>query len=179
MSHTDRTLERLLNLAGAWALAVNDAQQGAVTSATGHSGAIPSALVTIGAFPGQTIEELRQALGLTHSGAVRLVDRLVEAGWLERRPGEGGRAVSLVLTPGGREVERELLSEREGAIAALLDPLNDTDRHQLEALLEKMLDSRARVRCDPRYVCRLCERRTCVPCPVSRAAVGKDDPLGQ
>jgi MarR family transcriptional repressor of emrRAB len=108
-----------------------------------------------------------------------LVDRLVKAGWLERRSGKGGRAVSLVLTPDGSEMEREMLGERGGAIAALLDPLDDAERQQLEELLEKMLDSRARFRRDPRFVCRLCERRICVPCPVSRGALGKDDPLGQ
>lgn len=179
MSHTCYRSERLENLAGAWALAVDDVQRKAVDAVAGHGGSVPSALVTLGAFPGQTIEELRNALGLTHSGAVRLVDRLVEAGWLERRPGVGGRALSLVLTPGGREAGRKLLRERGKAIASLLEPLCHADQVQLEGLLEKMLASRASTRRDARHVCRLCERQTCPPCPVSRAALGKDDPLKQ
>ena len=41
---------------------------------------------------GQSIDALRRVVGLTHSGAVRLVDRLVAAGPAERRAGADGCA---------------------------------------------------------------------------------------
>ena len=46
----------------------------------GETGAAASALVTIDAYPGRTIEQLRGPLGLSQPGAVRLVERLAAAG---------------------------------------------------------------------------------------------------
>ena len=43
-----------------------------------------AALVTIGNHPGESVEALRHALGLTHSGAVRLLNGLEAEGLVER-----------------------------------------------------------------------------------------------
>ena len=48
------------------------------------AGAEPAALVTLAHYPGQSVTTLGQTLSLTHSGAVRLADRL-EADGLVRR----------------------------------------------------------------------------------------------
>lgn len=46
-------------------------------------------------FPaGRTTEELARGVRLAHSGAVRLVDRLVEAKLVDRRPGHAGVTLS-------------------------------------------------------------------------------------
>src|ERR687893_3171813 len=82
---------RLANLLGALALEGAGALEAATRPVVGQAGAAAAALVTIAAHPGRTIEELRAPLGLSQPGAVRLVERLADAGWGERtRPG-GGR----------------------------------------------------------------------------------------
>src|SRR3712207_2247457 len=121
---------RVANLLGAASLSVADAVRRAVEEAVGAGGAIPAGLVTIDAYPGHSIEQLRAALGLSQPGAVRLVDRLEREGWAERRSGTG-RSVALFLTPAGRRVVRRLLSARDAALAELLEPLEPAERDQL------------------------------------------------
>jgi MarR family transcriptional regulator, organic hydroperoxide resistance regulator len=71
----------------------------------------------------------------------RLVDRLVTAGWVERRTaGEDRRRVELSLTPLGRRLEKRVGRAREQVLAAgrellggrEIEPLVDTLRDLLE-----------------------------------------------
>lgn len=176
MSHTYYDNLRLVNLLGALCLSADDVQYEALVSVSGSSGAAPAAIVTIGTFPGQSIDELRSALGITHAGAVRLVDGLVVNGKVDRQ--RAGRTVSLSLTEEGERLKQELLNGRGEALMGLLGSLDEAERRSLESLLRKMLTGYARERPQPRYHCRLCDRHVCSPCPVSRGAVGEDDPLG-
>lgn len=159
---------RVANLLGACALAVGDAERDITEAAAGFGGAAAGALVTVESYPNRSIETLRRALGLTHPGAVRLVDRLVEQGWMRREPGEG-RQVAVVLTAAGRRIARRLLAARMEAVGDFLTPLSYGERRQLEQLLEKLLASRSHERADLLRLCRLCERRVCVGCPVAAA----------
>ena len=105
-----RTDPRLVNLVGAWTLGMADAIKDATEAAAGMTGAAPAALVALREFlGGRTTEDLAQAVGITHSGAVRLINRLVEAGLVERRPGPDGRSGSIVLTARGRALANRLL----------------------------------------------------------------------
>jgi MarR family transcriptional regulator, negative regulator of the multidrug operon emrRAB len=157
------------NLLGAWSLAVADAIRDATERVTGLGGGVPGALVTLDAYPGRSIEDLRGALGLSQPGAVRLVDRLEHEGWAHRRPGDG-RALALELTPKGRRLASGLLAERERAIEELLEPLGERDRRTLERLMEKLLHTRAAGPGELEHMCRLCERRACPSCPAARGA---------
>jgi MarR family transcriptional regulator, negative regulator of the multidrug operon emrRAB len=163
---------RIANLLGALALEAGRLME-AVREPVGESGAAASALVTIGAYPGRTIEQLRAPLGLSQPGAVRLVERLARAGWVERTGSRGRRGFELWLTDAGQSVVDELLARRRAALAELLDPLSDTERRQLEPILEKLLAARTNDRADLERLCRLCERRVCARCPVA----GRRPPL--
>jgi DNA-binding MarR family transcriptional regulator len=90
------------NLLGAFVLAVADRIRVETENSVGHSGSAAAALVTIAHFPGRTVEFLRQAIGLSHPAAVRVVDRLVEQGLVRRRPSGPGPAVALTVTTAGR-----------------------------------------------------------------------------
>ena len=81
------------NVLGAVALAVAGQIPVTVTPGGGRSDSSAAALSALYHFPGPpTVDRLGQVLGLTHSGAVRLVDRLAGAGLVERAPGPtGGR----------------------------------------------------------------------------------------
>jgi DNA-binding MarR family transcriptional regulator len=157
------------NVLGAAAMAAEGTMRAAVERAVGLGGALPGALVTIDAYPGQSIEDLRAALGISQPGTVRLVNRLEREGWAERRPGRG-RAVALALTPAGRRVLRKLLAAREEALAELLSPLEPSERRALTGALERILASQTHDRVALEHLCRLCRRSACGDrCPVAMA----------
>src|SRR5919198_1758147 len=110
------------NLLGATAQLVDDAVREGIEREIHRTASAPAALVTIAHDSGLSIDALRAALGLTHSGAVRLVDRLEHDG-LVRRTRPGGRAVGLSLTPAGRRILRRLEHARLVATAELLSAL--------------------------------------------------------
>ena len=89
---------RASNLLGALAVALGDDISAATEGVAGHAAASPAAIVTVGGEPGQTIESLRRALELSHSGTVRLLDRLEDEGIVERREGKDGRSAAIFLT---------------------------------------------------------------------------------
>ena len=154
---------RTANLLGALGLE-------AATVVQAGRGATMSALVTIAAHPDRTVEELREPLGLSQPGATRLVQRLVDAGWVDRA-GAGGRGGHrLTTTPAGRTVLDELFAARQAALLELLEPLSAAERDQFAALLERLLAARTAGVVGAKRLCRLCERRACSRCPVARAA---------
>jgi MarR family transcriptional regulator, negative regulator of the multidrug operon emrRAB len=160
---------RAANLLGALALDAAGVLDGATRPVVGQGGAAAAALVTIAAHPGRSIERLRAPLGLSQPGAVRLVERLVDLGWVERAGAGGRRGLELRLTPEGETVLDELLLARRNALAELLEPLNTAERDQLSGLLEKLLAARTGDRSDLERLCRLCEWRICARCPVAGA----------
>lgn len=158
-----------LNAFGALSLAVADRMQEAMASVAGHGASGPAALVALdGAAGGGSIDSLRLLLGITHSGAVRLVDRLAAAGLVERRVGADARAVSLHLTPQGRRTARRVLAAREAAIEQVLAALSPVQRGQLEPLLAAMIDGIADAR-----MCRKCDTSRCVDCPNANARLDR------
>lgn len=176
---------RLINVLGALALAMADGIRTATQAAAGMTGAAPAALVALHEFlAGGTTEDLATATGLTHSGAVRLIDRLVDAGLVERRPGRDGRSLSIVLTATGRALSREVTVARRTAIEASLDGLNSDDRRALLVLVETLVTTvtvqrlRAREHGDEPagWLCRLCDFTSCGRpqgnCPAANAAQG-------
>ena len=116
------------------------------------------------------MEELREPLGLSQPGAARLVQRLVDAGWVQRG-GPGGRGgLRLRVTDVGRRAADEFAAVRRTALLELLEPLSEAERDQLAGMLERMLAARTEGTAGAKRLCRQCERRVCERCPVARAA---------
>jgi MarR family transcriptional repressor of emrRAB len=133
-------------------------------------GTAMSALVTMAAHPNRTVEELREPLGLSQPGAARMVQRLVDAGLVERS-GPGGRGgLRLRPTAAGLRAVDEFAEARRAALLDLLEPLSAAERRQLAGMLERILAARTRGTVDAKRLCRLCERSVCARCPVARAA---------
>ena len=160
--------ERTLNLLGALALGLVDVLNTAAGANAGSGGETPAALVTLGAQPGISINDLRQILNLSHPGTVRLIDRLQTQGFVERRAGTDGRTLALFLTEAGRERRRSILTERRHYLQLAVDSLTDADREQLTQLLEKMLTAMTTSALRASEICRLCEEEVCPGdrCPV-------------
>jgi DNA-binding MarR family transcriptional regulator len=159
---------RLENRAGAWALAIVDA-----TAPSAHDAALTTLLFHSGVWVGR----LANATRLTHSGAVRLLDRLEREGLVERRPGPDARTAAVHLTPRGRTAARRVLRERDEAIARLLAPLSDADRAELGRLLDLLLGALPASRPNLETICRLCDYVTCDgtsrECPVDRSLLAR------
>ena len=167
---------REANLLGALALAVTDRIELAVTRATGLSGSAPAALVTLDSpTGGTTLDALCGALSLSHSGAVRLVDRLVSAGLVERRRGRDQRSLDLALTPGGRRAVRQVREARESTCASILGLLTADQWTLLTDIQADILGELEEREAGGGWVCRLCDRHSCRHgrggCPVEGGTV--------
>jgi MarR family transcriptional repressor of emrRAB len=158
--------ERTANLLGALSLAVTDRVGAAARDSLGHAGETPAALVVIGDAPGMSNDRLRRILRMSHPGTVRLVDRLVADGLVERRPGRDGREVALHLTVAGRSRRQALLRGRMTVAAEVLGVLDEAEQETLWRLLHKVLAAMPRDEVEPYTICRLCDARVCESCPL-------------
>jgi DNA-binding MarR family transcriptional regulator len=104
----------------------------------GLTGAQADALVVIGQAGPLSLKDLGELLIAEAGHPSRLVDRLVEAGYVERRPAaEDRRRVQLSLTPAGRRIERRVEVARQRVLEAIRELLGDRD---MEPALELMHD---------------------------------------
>ena len=163
------------NLLGALSLAVSERLETATSAAAAHGGSGPAALAALEPFlGGSSIDTMRKPLGLTHSAAVRLVDRLAAAGLVMRAAGDDGRSVAVFLTPAGRRAAAQVREGRMIALTKVLVPLDAAEREQLTRIVEKLLAGLTSGRADARHICRLCDAGACGHeegrCPVTRAA---------
>jgi DNA-binding MarR family transcriptional regulator len=175
---------RLVNLLGAVATGLADQVGAACAEAAQLSGAAPEALIVMLDFsPEGSVHMLSQAVGLTHSGAVRLVDRLVDAGWATRRPGDDARSVKISLTRRGRTIAERVRSRRHQELASALDGLSARQRTELLRTCELLVGNLTRRRLAQRAageqpaggaLCRMCDFGGCGRpsglCPAAREA---------
>ena len=161
---------RNANLIGALGLALADRLSDALGEVGGGSAA--EALVTLyERRPGATIDAVAGVLALSHSGTVRLVDRLEAAELVERRRGADHRSAALYLTPGGRRAARRVLRRREADMQLLLGLLTDDQQAQLAELAAIVLRGLGQESEAERRLCRLCDLEACGrskgSCPVT------------
>lgn len=166
-AHTVRPMiDRTANLLGVVGLAVADRIEEAARDILRHAGETPAAVVVIGYGLGPSNDQLCRILGLSHPGAVRLIDRLVADGLVERRKARDKRAIALYLTEPGESLRDELLKGRLAAIRPLLLPLTGTEQDDLASLLHKVLASMETTDLERCNLCRLCDDRVCSDCPI-------------
>jgi DNA-binding MarR family transcriptional regulator len=168
-------LDRTGNLLGALSLSVADRTSDAVGDAAGQSQTAAIALSALDQFLDRpSVDLLRRVLGLTPSGTVRLVDRLEDAGYVRRRPGDDGRSVSLQLTASGRRAARRVSEARAQVLQDALSVLPAGERDQFEETLSRVLVGLIRGPGAVRWMCRLCDMGACGreegKCPVANAA---------
>jgi DNA-binding MarR family transcriptional regulator len=87
------------------------------------------ALTVLDDLGGANLMQLADGMGVTVSTASRLVDRLIAAGLVDRRPSEATRReISVTLTPHGRAVLRRYDDLRVDALTDRLDQLDPPHR---------------------------------------------------
>jgi len=168
-------LDRAGNLLGALATVIADRTGEAVSGAAGRSESAAAALSALLHFLDRpSVDQLRQVLGLTSSGTVRLLDRLAEAGYIARLPGTDGRSTAVVLTPAGRQAAERVTAARADVLHDALAALTPAEQQTFDQLAGKILVSLIREPGATRWTCRLCDTTACGrprgECPVSTAA---------
>lgn len=159
--------QRTANLLGAAVLGLHDELKQAVEKRSGRSGEAPAAIGALGHQPGLSNDGLSRLLGLTHTGTVRLIDRLVADGLVERRPAANDkRGVALYLTAAGRTARQGILKDREATLVALVSRLSVREQTTLASLLGKLLTGVSRDDMHKLRICRLCDSDACTKCPI-------------
>jgi DNA-binding MarR family transcriptional regulator len=106
----------------------------------GLTGAQADALAVIGQAGPLSLKELGELLIAEAGHPSRLVDRLVEAGHVERRPAEDDRRrIVLSLTPAGRRLERRMLAARDGVLELGRQLVGDRDLTPALVLLRDLI----------------------------------------
>lgn len=161
------------NMLGALALTVTDRIRAEVNVSLDAGGETAAALVLLGANPALTVAEIAEALGLTHSGAVRLVDRLCVSGLAERQSGPDARAVHVRLTSAGARQRRRALLRRQAVLDHALQALSPSEEAAFAQMLDKLLRRMLEFPDQGHRFCRLCDEDLCVPhgCPVEERLV--------
>lgn len=119
-----------------------------------------AALVTIRDRDPLSIGEIAHVVGLTHSAAVRLVDRL-EKDWLVRRQRRVGREVMVEITARGRRRAQQLQENRFAAVAGFLGELDPDEQDQLNLLVTKIIRKTGKSGLVVDQFCRMCRRSAC------------------
>jgi DNA-binding MarR family transcriptional regulator len=166
------------NVLGALALAVAGQIPVTVIRPGGRSDSAAAALSALHHFPGEiTVDRLGQVLGLTHSGAVRLLDRLAGAGLVERAPGPDRRSRSVRLTAAGRRAARRVSGGRIAYLTSLLADLSPAETGALHELLGRVMGQVVEHKQGGAWICRLCDLQACGRaagrCPAANAAAAK------
>jgi DNA-binding MarR family transcriptional regulator len=167
---------RVANRLGAVSLTLSDHIREATEAATGMAGGVPAALVSLREWAdGKSVEVLAEAMRVSHSRAVRVVDRLEAAGLARREsdPSDGRRAL-VRLEPAGRELAERALDARSRVLRSAVAELDAGDLLDLERLLGALLHATTVDLRAAKETCRLCDAHACGHydgiCPVSHAA---------
>jgi DNA-binding MarR family transcriptional regulator len=98
------------------------------------------ALTVLQETPGTNLNDLAQAMGVTVSTTSRLVDRLVAAGLVDRKPSpQTRREISLVLTPAGRGRLQRYDRLRLAEARARLEAVPPDERDAVISALQQLI----------------------------------------
>lgn len=157
------------NILGALALLIQDRVERAWQADLDLSPMAAAALSQIESEPGCSIELVSGRIGLTHSATVRVVDKLVERGLVEKdRARKDARAQSLKLTSAGKRAAQQLHGARNQVTDDLLAGLAPAQRAALQGAVAAILHRAIEPGREADVTCRVCDERRCTPdiCPI-------------
>jgi len=170
MTHVTATLNhRLYNLLASLSLNLAEEAQGVLERESGLVGSAAVALLAFEEFLGGAhVGQLANVLGLTHSGAVRVVTQLERERLATRRDGADRRRVEVRLTAKGHRRARQARAARDEVIASATSGLTFEEGRDLEVLLAKLVAARVASRLERRQAepseawwCRTCDFIAC------------------
>jgi DNA-binding MarR family transcriptional regulator len=157
----DGLVDQAANLLGATALAVADRQAEAVVRVAGDASSAAALNALHEFLDAPSVDLLRQVLGLTHSGTVRLLDRLEAQELVIRAAGPDARTASVHLTRKGRAAARRVGAARAAVLDEALSPFDERQRAALGQALGELLSRLVREPGVTRWTCRLCDTTAC------------------
>lgn len=158
-----------LNQLAAFALAVNDKLDATLSERFGRAQSDLETLVSVRHCDSFTVGWLGEVLGLTHSAAVRVVDRLESDGRIRRTPQANRRFVGLVLTPAGVKLADEILKARQEVLGRLFEDVDDRALKKALPLFRGILSQKSGSNLASYRRCRLCDEVGCGErCPVQQ-----------
>jgi len=161
---------RLDNLLAALSLNLAEDSNAALEDASGLAGNAALALLALEEFLGDShVGRLAEVMGLTHSGAVRLVTQLEGEGFAERRTGADRRRVEVRLTRAGRRRAAIARAARDAVVQETTRGLSTAEAATLERLLTRLVEARVAARVgrrrdegdSPAWWCRTCDFSAC------------------
>ncbi len=161
---------RLENLLASLSLNLAQESTTAIEDASGLSGGAAVALLALDEFLGDAhVGRLAEVLGVTHSGAVRLVSQMEAKGLAKRRSGDDRRRAEVRLTAAGRRRAVAARSARDAVVRQSISRLDTDEAATLETLLTTMVETRVAARLDQRqhgepvgaWWCRTCDFTAC------------------
>lgn len=158
----------IANKLGAFGVLLTDALENALGGLSPSASAL---LLTLYYRPGLTATELAHIAGIAQPTASRVLDGLVQRGWLQRQS-RTGRTTPLLLTPPGQEQAQSLQTARLRAMDRLVACLPERDRAAFGRLLDTVLAATTTSRAQARTTCRLCDHAACDGplCPIGTRA---------
>jgi DNA-binding MarR family transcriptional regulator len=170
------------NVLGALSLVVADRTFDAISALGSLSPSDAIALSALQQFLDRpSIDRLAQVLGLSHSGAVRLVDRLAAAKLVRRASALDRRESAIVLTAAGRRAADRVVKARSDTLASATARLSVEDREALDRVAGQILAGMVRGPGATRWMCRFCDLVACGrargQCPVAREAGRRHGPI--
>jgi len=120
-----------------------------------------TALVSIQNCKTFNIGWLANVLELTHSAAVRLVDRLEADALIERLPKDQKKQVGLKITNKGRVLAAAILQVRQDVASSFLSVLPDRQFADLAELSREVISRNVKSELDSYQVCALCDESGC------------------
>lgn len=160
-----------LNQIAAFALTVTDSLNEAMAEQFDRSHSEIETLISVRYCNDFTVGWLSDVLDLTHSAAVRIVDRLEKDNRIRRIPQTNRRYVGLVLTPSGVKLADDMLKARQTALEKLFEGIEDNALNRLMTVTRKILESGVSDKLSAYRRCRSCDENMCgSSCPVQRAS---------
>lgn len=172
-------LHRAANVLGAVAGTVTDQATAAMLAAAdlparGSSSAVAALLAIDEFLDTPTVDQVRQVLGLTPSGAVRLIDRLEGDGLVTRGPGADGRTRAITLTARGAAAARAAAAARRAVLDTMLEGFTADELDTVHGLLGRMMRNAVFAKDGGAWICRMCDLTACGRadgrCPAANAA---------
>lgn len=167
-----------LNLIGTLALKIYDLQMDASVEVSGMSPTACACLISLAhQDKPQTISDIAAICKVSHSGAVRLVEKLESCGYLFKTSlGNDGRKVRVELTDEGYEMRDKILQARRSAIQPAVSKFSCSDWKVIEWAAGFILADMTGSRLESEQICRYCDAEACggSDCPVEQKALMLD-----
>lgn len=160
-----------LNQIAAFARGLNARIEEELESTFGRSLSELTALVSIQNCDQFHIGWLAETLGLQHSSAVRVVDRLEQDRLISRLDKDAKKQVGLKISRSGATLARKVLALREQITEAYLASITEEQQKSLAQIIQPVIRSQTATSIGLYRHCALCDDGACTNCPAGSEAL--------